>query len=264
MADIVNTRRQVKQVSSLLRQDKMMPAVKAVVEALKLVLTTPLMKAEKDEFTDAIREALDYLNNDQKLRQMYPLAIEYTLGEEKKTFEQLIELLEIVNEDAMAGVAEMAKRIAEKKEAALASGKSHLDAREYDKARKVFSDISAEYAEDAELKSQIGERVLTAGLYEDAAKYFGDAVALEPNALHNYNRLAISLRKLGRFDLAESTYLSVLPLAPDDPFLLFNVGRLYAEWEKWDKALHYGEKAFSLKPDFVEAQKLAVFARKRM
>lgn len=264
MQNIASIHRQVKQVPSMLRQNKMTPAVKAVAEGLRLVLTTPLIKAEKDEFTESIRVALDYLSNDADIRQLYPLAITYTPGEEKKTLEQLIELLDIVNENAMTGVADMAKRISEKKEAALAVGQSHLDAKEYDKARKVFHDISSEFAEDAELKSRIGEKELAAGLYEDAAKHFEEAVALDPDALHNYNHLAISLRKLGRFDLAEEKYLTVLPLAPDDPFLLFNVGRLYAEWGKWDKAYEFGEKAFALKPDFVEAQKLASFARKRM
>ncbi|CAK7002635.1 MAG: hypothetical protein DELT_00093 [Desulfovibrio sp.] len=264
MSDIVTVRRQVKQVASILRQGKIMPAAKSVVEALKLVLTKPLMKAEKDEFMDSISEAVDYLNNDANLRKLYPLAIEYVPGEEKKTLEQLVELLEIVNEDAMSGVAEMTQRIVDKKQAALNEGQCHLDAHEYDKARKVFSDISTEFADDADLKSQIGEKVLAAGLFEDAAQYFEEAVALDPNALHNYNRLAISLRKLGRFELAEEKYLTVLPLAPEDPFLLFNMGRLYAEWSKWDKALEYGEKAFALKPDFVEAQKLANFARKRL
>lgn len=264
MSDIVTIRRQVKQVPSMLRQSKMMPAVKAVAEALKLVLTTPLMKTEKDEFTESIREALDYLSDDANIRQLYPLAITYTPGEEKQTLAQLRELLGVVNEDAMAGVAEMAKRILEKKEAALAEGQRHLDAQEYDKARKVFHAISSEFADDADLKSRIGEKVLAAGQYEDAAQYFEGAVALDPGALHNYNRLAISLRKLGRFELAEEKYLIVLPLAPDDPSLLFNVGRLYAEWGKWDKACEFGDKAFALKPDFVEAQKLANFARKRM
>lgn len=264
MLDIVTIRRQLKQVPSVLRQGKLVSAARAVVEGLKIVLTTPLMKAEKDEFVDAIREAIDYLNNDQNVRKLYPLAIEYAAGEEKKTLEQMAELLDVINEDAMSGVPEMARRMMERKQTALDEGQNHLDAREYDKARKVFLEISAEFAEDADLKGQIGEKVLAAGLYEDAAKYFEDAIAINPNALHHYNRLGISLRKLGRFELAEKAYLSVLPLASEDPSLLFNIGRLYAEWGRWDKALEFGQKAFALNPELVEAQKLAAFARKRV
>lgn len=262
--DIVAIRRQAKQVSSMLRQGKVVPAVQAVVTTLRLMLTTPLMKGEKDEFGDIIKEGISYLNNDQALRKIYPLELVYAHGEEKRLFEDLQELLEILNEGALHEAEAMSKSIADKKEVALARGQEHLDAKEYDKARSVFGDISSEYPDDGELKGAIGEKVLAAGLYEDAADYLSAAVNINPDALHLYNRLAIALRKLGRFDVAEDYYLKALPLAPEDPYLLFNVGRLYAEWGKWDKALEYGEKAHALQPDFEEARKLASFSRKKL
>ncbi len=262
--DIVTIRRQAKQVASMLRQGKMVPAVQSLVAVLRLMLTTPLMKAEKDEFAEVIREGISYLNNDKELRKIYPLALSYVPGEEKKLFDEMHELLEVLNEDAMSGVAEMAKAVAAKKQAALDEGQGHLDAKDFDKARSVFGAISSEFPDDGELKGAIGEKVLAAGLYEDAADYLSEAVTIDPHALHLYNRLAIALRKLGRFDVAERYYLTALPMAPEDPYLLFNVGRLYAEWGKWDKALEFGEKAYTLKPDFEEARKLASFSRKKL
>lgn len=262
--DIVTVRRQLKQVPSSLRQGKIVPAVQFVVAALRLLLTTPLMKAEKDEFAGLIREAIDHINNDAALRKIYPLALVYQPGEEKRLFDNLHELLEILKDESMAEVEELAKAMAARKSAALEKGQQHLDADELDKARDVFSAISGEFPDDGELKGAIGEKVLAKGMYEEAAEYLSEAVELDPEALYLYNRLGIALRKLGRFDVAESYYLKALPLAPEEPTLLFNIGRLYAEWGKWGQALEYGEKAHAIKPQFEEAKKLAAFARRNL
>lgn len=262
--DIVTIRRQLKQAPSTLRQGKTMSAVQAVVAALRLVLTTPLMKSEKDEFSGLVKDAVDYLNNDAALRKIYPLELEYRHGGEKQLFDDMTELLEVLKDESTAEATEVAKAMEAKKTAALTAGQEHLDAKEFDKARTVFSDISGEYPTDSQLKGAIGEKALNAGLYEDAAEYLGAAVDLDPNALPLYNRLAIALRKLGRFDVAEGYYQKALPLAPEDPYLLFNVGRLYAEWGKWDKALEFGEKAYTVEPSFEEAKKLAAFARRKL
>jgi len=262
--DIVSVRRQIKLVGSSLRHGKQVPAVQSVIGALRLMLTTPLMKAERDEFADLVKEALDYINNDAMVRKLYPLAISYAPGDEKSLMESMVELADVLKENTMTEVAETVKAMAAKKEAALNKGQEHLDKQEYDNARSVFGGVTKEFPEDSKLRGDIGERYLAAAQYEDAAAYYVEAVNLNPEALGNYNRLAIALRKLGRFDVAEEYYMRALTLAPEDPNLLFNIGRLYLEWEKWAKAVEFGEKAHAANPEFAEALKLANFARKRL
>ena len=262
--DIVSIRRQVKQVSSSLRQGKPTPAVQAVLATVRLMLTTPLMKAEKDEFIELIREALGYINHDAGIRRLYPLELLYQPGNEKALFESLQELLDVLKDQTMSEVEELARAMAAKKEAALARGQEHLDANDFDGARSVFGAITGEFPDDSGLQGAIGEKYLNAGMYEDAASHFTEAVNLDPRSLNMYNRLAIALRKLGRFDIAENYYMKALPIAPEDPNLLFNIGRLYLDWQRWDKAVEFGEKAHALNPEFEEARKLAAFARKKM
>ena len=262
--DIVSIRRQAKMVSSFLRQEKPVPATQAVIATLRLILSTPLMKAEKDEFGNLIKEALDHINNYPLIRKLYPLELFYVSGEEKRLFEEMQELLDVLKEATMSEAEEIAKTLTEKKDAALEKGQRHLDAKDYDSARSVFSDISSEFPHDSELKSNIGEKFLDHGLYEDAADYFTDAVTIDPNALHVYNRLGIALRKLERFEVAEDYFKKALPLAPEDTNLMFNLGRVYIDWGKWDKAVEFGEKAYALDPNFAEALKLANFARKKL
>lgn len=261
--DIVTVRRQIKMVSSSLRQGRQVPAVQAVIGTLRIMLSTPLMKAEREEFSSLVKEALAHINSDSTIRKLYPLELVYSPGEEKPLLESAVELLDVLKEDAMSGVEGLVESIAAQKEDALAKGQEHLDNKDYDSARSVFGTLSREFPDDGALKSDIGEKYLNAGLYEDAAEAYAEAVHLDPDALHNYNRLAIALRKLGRFDVAEDYYMRALRLAPEDPNLLFNIGRLYLEWEKWSKACEFGEKAYAANPSFEEARKLVNFARKR-
>lgn len=262
--DVVSVRRQIKLVSLSLRQGKHISAVQAVIGVLRLMLSTPLMKAERDEFAVLVKESLDYINNDAMVRKLYPLELLYSPGEEKLLLGSMVELLDVLKENTMSEAAELMKSMAARKDAALAKAQGSLDSKDYDNARAVFKSVCIEFPDDAQLRGAIGEKYLNVALYEDAVNYYAEAVHLDPHALSNYNRMGIALRKLGRFDVAEDYYMRALHLAPEDPNLLFNIGRLYLEWGKWDKAVEFGEKACIANPAFDEARKLANFARKRM
>ena len=265
MQDIVTIRRQLKMAGSTLRQGKHSTAVQAVLAALKIMLSKPLMKGERDELTGLVREALDYINNNDDIRKVSPhQPLTFETGKEKALHESLVQMLDALDKASMAGVEDIVKAMNAKKKDALDKGQEHLDRVEYDHARKVFKHISGEFPKDGQLRSDIGEKFLNVGCYEDAAEYYIEAVDLDPNALRNYNRLGIAFRKMRQYAKAEEYYLRALPLAPKDPYLHFNVGRLYLEWKKWGKAIEFGEKALTISPDFPEAGKLVNFARKSM
>lgn len=262
--ELSTARRNLTQINSLLRQGKLLPAAQSLHSALMLIAGRPLMKTEREELDRLFDDAIRRLNADPYLRKLYPLSLNYVPGAEKLFADEVVELLNVLQEATMAEAEEAAQALAEKKAKVLAEGQSKLDAGEHNAARAVFSALSGEHPDDSDLKADIGERVMKAGLYEDAAAYLSEAVAIDPHALQYYNRLGMALRKLGRFDAAEDFYLKAFDIAPENTSLLFNIGRLYLEWERWDKAVELGEKAAALQPDFIEARKLADFARKKM
>ena len=51
--------------------------------------------------------------------------------------------------------------------------------------------------------------------------------------------------------------------AKTDPNLYFNLGRVYLDWERWDKAERASRLALRLAPTFVEARKLLNFVLKK-
>src|SRR5512145_708908 len=92
-AELTKARKQITQVNTYLKQGKPLPAVNAVYEAVLAMLKAQLMKAERDEFSKLILQAVYQLNNNKELRQLYPLVINYAAGEEKALVESMRELL---------------------------------------------------------------------------------------------------------------------------------------------------------------------------
>ena len=69
---------------------------------------------------------------------------------------------------------------------------------------------------------------------------------------------------MGKFEQAEQYYLKALEISQSDEYLYFNCGRLYYDWEKWDKMLELANKALEINPDFTEALKMKNFALKKL
>lgn len=262
--DLTTARRQLSQINGFLRQGKILPAVQALHSVMLVTTRQTLIRGEKEEFERMYRDAIARLNADRSLRKIYPLALEYSPDNEKQLLADLAELLAILQEESLAEAETVAKALLAQKQAVLEEGQGHLDAQEYDKARNVFNNLVEKYPGDSEMRADIGDRYLRAGLYEDSVEHLTAAVEGDPYILHYYNRLGMALRKMGRFDTAESYYLKALALAREDPNLHFNLGRLYLEWGRWEEAREFGDKASRLNPEFAEAKKLSLFAEKKM
>lgn len=262
-AELTKARNQITQVNTFLKQAKPLPAVTALHEAVLAMLKAQLMKAERDEFCKLIEQAVYQLNNSKELRQLYPLVLPYTAGEEKELLERLRELLRELQTNtvdlAQAQIEVRQKRRAE----GLKIGKQQLDNKEFDPARKTLGGLVKEFPNDAPLRAEVAELFIQAELFEDAFKYLDEALGLSPDQLHLYNRIGIVLRKLGQFDVGEKYFMRAVNYAKNDPNLYFNLGRLYIDWEKFDKVERAARLALKLNPEFQEAYKMLCFAMKK-
>lgn len=247
-----------------MRQGKILPAIQALHDSVLTVLKTPLMKAEREEFEKLIGDGAYHIMSDQTVRTSAALEISYTPGKERELLDSLRMLLDVFQEHIQQEAEDAMRLVQERRERELKRGQELLDAANVDGARGVFSSLAEEADGDAVLRADIGERFLRARLYEDAASYLGDAVAISPESVHLYNSLAVAQRKLGNYAEAEQCYLKAAQQGVRDSHLLFNMGRLYVDWKKWDKAVKAAQGALVLDPKFEEAQKLMVYAAKML
>lgn len=262
-AELTKARNQITQVNTYLKQGKPLPAVNALYEAVLAMLKAQLMKSERDEFAKLIEQAVYQLNNNKELRVLYPLVIPYAIGEEKSLLEKLRELLRELQTNTVDLASAQIEMRQKRRSEGLRHGKQLLDNKEYDPARKSLGGLVREFPNDAPLRAEVAELFIQAELYEDAFKYLDEALGLSPEQIHLYNRIGIVLRKLGQFDVGEKYFMRAVNYAKDDPNLYFNLGRLYIDWERYDKVERAAKLALKLKPGFQEASKMLLFALKK-
>ncbi len=262
MSQLATARRQLSSIKSIIRQEKFFSAVQTLRDAVITVFREPLMKAEKEEFERLISDAAYHIVCDPHVRKSAALELKYEPGKEREFLDGLNMLLETFDGQFQDDAQESIRQLEEKRRQGLERGQQKLDAGQIDGARAVFSVLVRENQENHELKADIGERFLRAGEYSDAVQYLGDALEGMPGAAHIYNSLAMAQRKMGQYAEAEQSYIKAGVGGYKDSHLFFNLGRLYIDWKKWDKAVQAAQGALQLDPNFVEARKLMAYATK--
>ena len=263
-AELTKARQQLSQVRTLLRQGKVLPAVQGVQSSLLTLFKGQLIKTERQEFEHLLQEATAYLANDAAVRKIYPLQLAYAPGQEREFNETLKDLLAALHDMMAEDAQEQLRLREERKRALLAQGKAAFEAQETEKGLQIFAELGRDFPDDPVLRGEMGKILLETNNYAPAVEYLKNALDMDPKLLPLYNLIAIALRKLDRFETAEQYFLRASEYMRMEPSLYFNIGRLYVDWKKWDKAIKAANAALRLKPDFIEAQKLLAYAEENL
>ena len=137
-----------------------------------------------------------------------------------------------------------------------AAAKEHLQEGRIEKANALFPRVARDAFGDYLIFADIADCYIQEKMHTEALPYLKVALELNPTALHLYNKLAISLRKLEQFSTAEQYYKHAIKLCAIDEYLLFNISRLYADWGKWKLAEKMARRSIDINPDFEEAHKM--------
>jgi len=261
---LIKARSKINSVRSYIKQEKLLPAIMSLHEAVQVVLRTPLMRNEKQEFDRLLDEALGYLNNDSEFRKLCPVVLSFKPGNEKELLESLQSVLEDLQDSAVEEAQQVLASVEQTKRDQMARGKNLLEKKKFKDAKVAFDKLLLTFREDTDLKAEVAELFLAAERYEDALNYLNQALSDYPESVHLYNRIAIVLRKMGKFETAESYFKNALKYGKDDAGLFFNMGRLYVDWKKWGMVEKTAKRALQIAPDFEEAQKMLNFARKKL
>ena len=262
-SELTKARSQINSIKTLLKQEKVQAALMALSEALKIYLRTKLLKHEKKDFQRKVESAVFQLSSDQTLIQSIAMQIDYTPGEEKKLLDNLNIILGELQENTMEEAQQHLQMLEQKRQIGLKQGKEELDKENYKGAQKQFQNLVRDFPDDSELKVQISEYYLEKEMYNESLDYLKSAHKDDPDSVQIFNKLGISLRKSGNYEKAEKAFFEAIKRAQEDEYLYFNLGRVYIDWQKWDKASKVSQKALEYNPNFAEAEKMMKFSRKK-
>jgi tetratricopeptide (TPR) repeat protein len=261
---LFDARRKLSSVAALVRQDKPLNAAQALFDGLQAMLREPLLKSEKAEFARFVENAVREINYNKQIQTQFSIQLSYAPGEESALLDNVKLLL-----DTLEGLAvdEADKAFQEReasKKARFVEAMELLAAGKAEEGQKILKNLATEYYDDAGLMVEASEALEKTDHLEEAVIYMEKARFLVKDDVYILNKLGIFYRKAGRREESEKMFLAAGARTPDDPYLLFNKGRLYLDWQRWSECLAAAKAALALQPDFEEARKMAGYAAKRV
>jgi tetratricopeptide (TPR) repeat protein len=265
-AELNRARAQLSSTSTLLKQQKLLAAVMAVHDAVGgfLHLQPTLLKAERDDIQRLIERSVGLLNASPDMTKVSPLLLKYTPGAESNLLSHLRTILEELQDSAVQDAKAHLLEMERSRQQLLDNGLNQLEGGDARKAKRFFDQLLDQYGDDTELKVEISEAFLRRGEENLAWEYLEKADMDNPETVHLFNRMGKVLRRLQRYREAEANFLKAMEKAKDDEYLVFNLGRVYIDWQQWSMAVDAAEQALALNPHFKEAKQMLGYAQKQI
>lgn len=261
---LFDARRQIAQVSTLLRQNNVVNAVQTLYGGVQVMVTQSLLKSEKDEFSNLISESVKNIAVNEIIRSRFAMQIVYNPGEEKRLMEQLRILLDSLEASAVSEAEKAFQERERKKREKFQKGATELGEGRVEVGKGIFESLASEYPTDVSLLVDMAEVYEKAGLLREAADLLEKALEHDQRSAYIHNKLGILYRKTKAYEKSDEHFKAAILLVPDDPYIYFNAGRLYVDSERWADAHAAAVRALECDPGFAEAQKLADYAKKRI
>lgn len=262
--ELPQIRANLARVGASIRQGNLLSAAQALRKGVYALTSKNLMRNEIEELQSLVHQAGGFLGDSSEVKTLFPLSLEYPKGDEAgylDTIDALIDCLQ--NEASQAGIL-MAEEMNRKKTAGLSKGKQEVQEGRYDDAHSTFGELKAEFTNDSTLINDMAQIFMDANLNDQAIGYLEEVLTFAPENVHTLNKLAVTLRKLKIYGESEKNFQKALALDDSDPYLYFNFGRLYLDWNKFDQGLTLAERACELAPDFAEATKMRNYFKKQL
>lgn len=91
---------------------------------------------------------------------------------------------------------------------------------------------------------------------EDAEDILNEILQIGSESLNVFNSLGVLYRKKGDFETSLKQYRRALRINPEEPFIHYNIGRVYLDMKESQKAKEYFENAVKFDPDFEQAKQV--------
>lgn len=117
----------------------------------------------------------------------------------------------------------------------------------------VSANCFSVFAEDSSKLIEEGKKLLRQQNYEEALKFFEQAVLQSPNNVEAHYYRGVTLYELKKYSQANETFNFALNLDKDNYLLWFYKGKTLNAMHSFKEALGCFEKSIEIKPDFEEA-----------
>lgn len=131
----------------------------------------------------------------------------------------------------------------------LEKGNKNFQAKNYDEAIKYYKEALVLAPRSGNAHHNLGLVYKEKGMTDEAIKEFEKALEINPTLTASYYNLGILHHLKGKDDEAIAAFKKALSINPDDANIHFNLGVAYGSKNMTDEAMAEYQKAIALKPD---------------
>ena len=228
-----------------------------LVKALELFITSKIFGREKFEIEILLDEVLRELSRQPALKRLFPDGLTYIRGQERKLYQTTKKL-----HDKLVQVMEKMRieRIRKQKytiDEMLIAGQEHLKNGEPMEARKAFRKCSETFGGDEPgLFSDIGNRLLMAGMFQEAIEYFERGREAMSGDARPYTGLINCYEGLGETGKAMEMVKETMRKFGANESLYTKLAKQFLAKREWGEAHDAAQAALNLNPLSAEAKKI--------
>ncbi|MEW5774202.1 MAG: hypothetical protein AB1916_11840 [Thermodesulfobacteriota bacterium] len=264
-------RENVARASRDLLKGDMTKAVGFCCDALKIMIESTIFGKEKFEVEVHLQEFLKEFNQNPEVKAYFAAKevhtspyVRFARGEERKLLAALSVVLGDLQEAEVQSVEGEKQRQADEIRDTLDQGQQLLDSKELPKAKAVLKRLVEKYPKEEGLKTDVGGRLLKAGLFFEAGEILEQAISENPKDSKAL-ALAVQAYKSAReFAKMEVLYKFALKTYGSHPRTLLHMAEMYFEWNKWDDAYNFAKQAYDADNSLDKAKEIMDTTAKRI
>lgn len=247
-----------------LQRNDILKTLKALAHALDLLAASQIFGRERIEIGVLLDEGVRLLMEQDMMKRSVPGGLAYVKGKEKDlsaTLKRLAAALEealnkLRTEERRKGLMELDELIL--------GAQEQLDKKEPLEARRLFRKAVEQFGEEPGLYVDIGNRLMLAGLPNEATEYFQKSIETSQNDMRAYILLTQCMEALGETDKAEDLMRATLRRFGPNEAILVRLGKAALARRNWDEAMACARGALELNPSNQEAQRFGSEASTRI
>ncbi|MDY7001868.1 MAG: hypothetical protein SVS15_08830 [Thermodesulfobacteriota bacterium] len=246
-------------------------SVVSLIEAVKMMSSGKIFGREKFEVEVHFQECLKEFNRHEDIKKFFTSQnvhktpyVTYQRGRERDVLQFMTETLAGMQAGQKKSEQEAEGRKDQKKKDMLDRGQELLDSKEFPKAKSVMRKVAEAYGKEPGVLTDIGGRLLKAGLFFEAGEFLEEAIAKNPKDSHAFAFAVQAYKNAREFAKMETLYKAALKQFGAHPKTLQNMAKMYLDWRKYDKAYDFAKQAFDGDNSLSEAKEIMDTCGKRI
>ena len=255
--------RNIARAKSLLRRDEPIRALEALISGLEAYHPAELMGKTRFEVEVLVQECVNELNRQPKVRALLEAlgrpagaGLAYMPGKEDALKAVLPILYKALQETELAKVREAEAEQLGRRNSLRDKGVAYFTAGDAPRGKAALRVLGDEFGEEPGVLLEIGRIFLEHKLFFEAAEFLERALEAFPKEGQAYAGAAESYLALRELEKAETVYLKAIWEFGKHPKTMLNLARLYAQWNKKDKAFEAAQDVLRKEPENAEAKEM--------